>query len=104
VTVVEVLAFEGCPNRDHAVELVERVAAELGVRPEVRVVDVEGPDEAERRRFLGSPTVRVDGRDVEPGAETRSEFALSCRVYRTRRGTVGLPDREWIRRALLTDS
>jgi hypothetical protein len=51
-------------------------------------------------RFLGSPTIRVDGRDVEPGAEERQEFVLSCRVYRTERGLAGQPDEAWIREAL----
>jgi hypothetical protein len=53
-----------------------------------------------RLRFLGSPTVRVDGRDVEPGADERDEFALACRVYRTQDGLRGQPDPEWITAAL----
>ena len=59
-----------------------------------------GPDDAVGLRFLGSPTVRVDGRDVEPGAEERHEFVFSCRVYRGSRGFSGKPDEAWIRDAL----
>lgn len=55
---------------------------------------------AERLRFLGSPTIRVDGRDVEPGADDRNEFALSCRVYPSPEGTSGLPLRSWVRASL----
>lgn len=57
---VEVLYFDGCPNHEGALALVEEVAAELGIDPEVRLVDVPDPDAAEHLRFLGSPTVRVD--------------------------------------------
>jgi hypothetical protein len=96
---VEILHFEGCPNHEAARALVERVAAELELEPDVCLVEV--PDaEAARIGFLGSPTVRVDGRDVEPGAEERGEFVLACRVYRTEGGYSGQPDAAWIREAL----
>ncbi len=80
---VEVLSFEGCPNAEPARETVERLVAELGIEAEVRGVDVPDPETAERLRFLGSPTVHVNGRDVEPSADERGEFSFSCRVYRT---------------------
>lgn len=99
---VEILYFEGCPNHEAARALVERISAELHVEPEVDVVEVPDADAALQRRFLGSPTVRVDGRDVEPGAEERSDFVFSCRVYRTVRGFSGQPDPSWVREALRT--
>ena len=46
-----------------------------------RVVRVESADAAEHLRFLGSPTVRVDGHDVEAGTADRDDFGLQCRVY-----------------------
>jgi hypothetical protein len=60
------------------------------------------PDEAaaQRERFLGSPTVRVDGRDVEPGAEQRDDFGLKCRLYRLPTGLRGAPLDEWVLDAL----
>ena len=100
VVPVEVLSFDGCPNWQGAVELVERVAADIGVQALVRVVDVPDAETAEKLRFLGSPTVRIAGEDVEPGAETRTDFVLSCRLYRTEAGPQGQPDERWIRNAL----
>lgn len=97
---VEVLYFDGCPNHEGALALVEEVAAELGIDPEVRLVDVPDADAAEQLRFLGSPTVRVGGRDVEPGADARTGFALACRVYRSGDGVTGVPPRDWIHAAL----
>jgi hypothetical protein len=70
---------------------------ELGVKPMIELVNVPDDAFATRRRFLGSPTVRVDGQDVEPGAEERSEFVLACRVYSTEQGLAGRPDARWIR-------
>lgn len=97
---VEILYFEGCPNHLSARVLVERVAAALGVEPELELVEVVDADAAERLRFLGSPTVRVEGVDVEPGAAGRADFVLSCRVYRGADGLSGQPDEGWVRDAL----
>ncbi|HLY85523.1 MAG TPA: hypothetical protein VKO84_03275, partial [Gaiellaceae bacterium] len=65
---VEILYFVGCPHYEGARVLVERVSRELGVEPELRLVDVPSDEAAERLRFIGSPTVRVDGEDVDPHA------------------------------------
>ena len=97
---VEILYFDGCPNQESTRALVERVAGELDLEPEIDFVEVPDPDAASELRFLGSPTVRVNGRDVEPGAEERRDFVFSCRVYRGERGLGGQPDAGWIRDAL----
>lgn len=70
------------------------------MQPEIRVVEVEDVETAERLRFLGSPTIRVDGRDIEPGADERTDFTLSCRIYRVGSETSGRPDERWLRAAL----
>jgi len=62
---VEVLSFEGCPHGEPALELAARVIREAGVEAELRRVDVTDPETAVQQRFLGSPTIRVDGRDIE---------------------------------------
>jgi hypothetical protein len=97
---VEILYFEGCPNHEGARALVERVSRELGVEPELRLVNVPDADTAREMRFLGSPTIRVAGEDVDPAAGERYEYVLSCRVYRTERGFAGQPDERWVRDAL----
>ena len=97
---VEVLSFAGCPNAEPAVRLVERVVGELGIEADVQVIDVSTPEDAERLRFLGSPTIRVDGRDIEPAAQERSDYVFSCRVYPGESGFTGQPDERWLRDAL----
>jgi hypothetical protein len=97
---VEILYFDGCPNHEGALALVERVAGELGLEPEIRLVNVPDLETADRVRFLGSPTVRVGGRDVEPGADERADYVFSCRVYRAEHGFAGQPQESWVRDAL----
>ncbi len=76
------------------------MSSELALAPDLRLIEVANEDAAQRQRFLGSPTVRVDGRDIEPQAEERRDYGLSCRVYRTERGLAGMPDESWLRDAL----
>ena len=97
---VEILYFDGCPNHEPALALVERVDRELGTDAEVRLVQVVDQRTAQRLRFLGSPTIRVDGIDIDPQTEQRTDYALSCRVFTTEHGRAGQPDERWIRDAL----
>jgi hypothetical protein len=96
---VEVLYFDGCPNHVRALGLIERVAAERGLEPELRLVKVADQEAAERLRFLGSPTIRVGGRDVDPSTEERTDYGLLCRVFRTEAGIAGQPDERRVRDA-----
>lgn len=97
---IEILTFEGCPNGPAAIDLVRRVVAEVGVEATVTVVDIHDAEAAAATRFLGSPTIRVGGHDVEPGAGCREDFVLACRLYRTATGLSGQPEERWVREAI----
>jgi hypothetical protein len=99
---VEVLYFDGCPNHEELVPRLRRLLREAAVDAHVELRRVPDEVAAESERFLGSPTVRIDGRDVEPGAERRTDFGLKCRLYRTERGFSGLPEDDWILAAVRT--
>jgi copper chaperone CopZ len=93
---VEVLYFEGCPNHAPAVQLAREVLAALGLTGTVEEVEVKNREDAMRLRFLGSPTVLVNGVDVEPSARTRTDFGFCCRTYNGE----GLPVRELVAQAM----
>jgi hypothetical protein len=98
-TEIEILYFDGCPNLASAVELVERSIRSTGTDPVVELVEIADEEAARGHGFPGSPTIRVDGTDVEPGAEARDP-AFACRVYATSTGLAGVPDEAWVRDAL----
>ena len=81
--------FEGCPNWQVASERLAAVVAASGVEAEIDFDRVETPDEAERSRFSGSPTLLFDG--VDPFPAEGSSFGLTCRVYQTEDGLEGSP-------------
>ena len=93
---IEILYFDGCPNHEPTLDIVREVLDELGLSAEIREVGIETPDAAEAHRFVGSPSIRVDGVDIEPAARKQTEFALSCRMY----GDVGVPPKELLVEAL----
>jgi hypothetical protein len=97
---VEVLYIDGCPNRIPTVERVKASLKELRSPVELIEVPVTDLGLALAYRFLGSPTVRVNGIDVEPSARTATQFGLACRTYHDGAGRVGLPPVELIRHAL----
>ena len=98
---IEILAREDCPHLGMALVVVERVVDETGIPAEIEVVEVESDSDAEEHRVLGSPTVLVDGRDVDPEPNLHADFSVEDRIYRTPRGPSGWPEPEWIRAALL---
>lgn len=97
---VEVLYFDGCPNHETLLPRLRELLEQAEVSSPVELVNVPDADTAQAQRFLGSPTLRVDGRDVEPGAETRTDFGLKCRLYLTPQGYVGAPPDAWVLDAL----
>src|SRR5438128_8626345 len=97
---IEFLYWEGCPSYPEARKLLEDMLAERGLDAEVSVREVRSQAEAEELRFPGSPTIRVDGRDVDPeGASARP--ALLCRIYHKPGGGVSpVPTRQQLEAAL----
>lgn len=93
---VELLYTPDCPNAAAYLPRLRELVAATGITEPVRVRLVADPDEARRERFLGSPTVRVDGRDVDPSADGRRDYGLSCRLYAVDGGLRGTPPDEWV--------
>jgi hypothetical protein len=97
---VELLYFDGCPSYERLLPRLRELVARADARTEIELRRVESVEDAERERFLGSPTVRVEGLDVDPGASGREDFGLKCRLYRSDGHTSPLPPEEWILEAL----
>jgi hypothetical protein len=98
--VIELLYWEGCPSHPEAKALLELVLAELGRDDQIVMTEVRSDEEAERLHFPGSPTIRVDGRDIDAmGANGRP--SLTCRIYYLPDGRVSpVPSREQMEAAL----
>jgi len=98
---LEVFYVDSCPNLQPTLNRVKEVLDETGLTANVveqRVLDVSS---AIAMRFLGSPTVQVNGVDVEPSARTSDEFGLTCRMYLSGERQEGVPPVQLLREAIL---
>ena len=97
---IELLWVQGCTNHPAARSMLEEVIAELTPGTPVRDIDASNPAIADQLRFPGSPTIRVDGVDVDPTYVDLADYSPRCRLYRTSTGLRGLPERQWIEDAI----
>lgn len=74
---IRILGSEGCANTPPTVELVKNVAQNLNIPIHIETVMVGTQEQAQEMRFLGSPTVRIDGLDIEPSARDSLAFGLT---------------------------
>jgi len=98
---IELFYFEGCPNYEPTKRLLRQVMAELGISTEITSVNVTNEEHAKAMKFLGSPSIRIDGRDIEIEENESTTYSIRCRVYHTETGLSGVPAKQLIRDALL---
>jgi len=96
---IRLLLFKGCPSGPKAYEVLKQVLAEEEITEPIEVVDVPDIETAIREHFLGSPTIQINGFDIEPSRQNDPP-CHSCRIYRTAEGTRGVPPKELIRSAI----
>ena len=98
---VEFLWFQDCPNHEDARRLLRDVLRENGLPEGFEDIDASDPARADELRFAGSPSIRVNGVDVEPAFVEPDEYVPGCRLYRVAGGRLqGTPPREWISAAV----
>lgn len=97
---IDFLYYEDCPSHEVALERLRQVMDEEGVQAVIKITKVETDEQAQALRFVGSPTIRIDGLDIDP-PPADAYYALTCRVYRWEDDRFSpLPSPDMIRRAL----
>ena len=97
---VSFLFYEDCPSHDLALERLREVLDEKGLDANVEVVKVESEEQAQELRFVGSPTILLNGQDIAPPLPD-SHYALTCRAYRLEDSRISpLPSSDTIRQAI----
>ena len=100
MTTIEFLWFADCPNHAEARRLLLEVIESVASGTPVEDIDASDPAVAAALRFPGSPTIRVDGLDIDPGFRDPGDYTPRCRVFWTDAGLRGVPPRDWIEDAL----
>jgi hypothetical protein len=100
---IEFLYWEECPSHPEALARLRTVLRDEGVDVPVEIIEVRTEAEAITRTFPGSPTIRINGADIQPPGD--NPIGLACRVYHTDEGRVSpLPTAAMIRRAVRKSS
>jgi hypothetical protein len=97
---IEILYVSDCPNYLPAVERVQEALREEQASADIHHVQVSDGVMATSTRFLGSPTVRINGIDIEPSARSGGDVGMCCRTYRGESGSNGAPSVALIRGAI----
>jgi Domain of unknown function (DUF2703) len=97
---VEVLYVWECSYHPAAVKLVKDVLAAEGVTTDIHEVLVRDERMAGKLKFFGSPTIRINGRDIAGESAAEKNFALCCRIYPGSQ-QIGLPAAEMVHRAVV---
>ena len=92
---IEVLYFKDCPNYLPAMDRVRTVLCQEGLSAEIFQIEVRSATVAKDLKFFGSPTIRVNGVDIDVNSRIVAETGFACRRY-----PGGLPSEEMIRAAL----
>ena len=100
---IEFLYWKECQSHDEALSRLRKVLTEDRIDAEIQIICVQSEEEARRLRFTGSPTILVDGKDIQP--PTTTHYAMACRAYQLEDGRISpLPSEAMIRRALNRES
>ncbi len=94
---IEVLYVPNCPNHAVALERLREVLAGESLEAHLNEVLVSSAAMAQSLRFPGSPTIRINGRDIEPQEKATASFGLMCRLYADGNGA---PSRQRLRDAI----
>ncbi len=98
---VTFLYFEDCPSHDAALERLRAVMTEQGIQAKLEIIKVETDEQAQSLQFIGSPTILINGQDIDPPSSIEVYYALTCRAYQLEDGRISpLPSPDMIRRAL----
>jgi hypothetical protein len=96
---IRFLYSEGCPSHDEAIQRLRKILDEEEIEAKIEVIRVETFEDAKRYRYPGSPTILIDGNDIDP--IPNPEYAPTCRAYRLEDGRISpLPSVSMIRKAV----
>ncbi|WP_434578691.1 DF family (seleno)protein [Thermoanaerobacterium thermosaccharolyticum] len=96
---ISFLYFEGCPNSEPALNLLKEVLNEKGIKGEIELIEIKSEEDAYKYNFLGSPSIHINGKDIEKERRNDDPF-YGCRIYKIKDRNYGIPPKEMILNAI----
>ena len=98
MTKIEFLYFAGCPSYKNALAYLEEIIGEEKIDADLKLILVESPEDAQKVEFQGSPSIKINGIDLE---DKNDEYSFNCRLYNVAGELTGTPSKEFIKEKLL---
>lgn len=99
---IEFLFWEECPSHPVALDRLHKILQQEKIEAEVKKIEIITEEDARQWSFSGSPTIRINGEDIDPEGARAQRVGLNCRIYHTPEGRVNpTPTEEMIRKAVL---
>lgn len=98
---IKLLYFSGCPSYKEGEKNLKQALKELGLGEDFEMINIETDEMAKEYNFIGSPTIRINGGDIDPRArEAKVTGYKGCRIYQTPEGIKGAPTVEMIKKVI----
>ncbi len=97
---ITLMLSEGCAHKDQARALLNEAIAETGVEADIEEIVVRTDEDAKMANVIGSPSIKVEGLDVEYADREPDETSNGCRYYNTPAGWKPFPEKGMIVRAI----
>jgi thymidylate synthase len=97
---IELYYFDECSSYKKAVENLEEALRLEGLEQDIEMVAVASEADAQVKRLIGSPSIRIDGVDLEGPEADDQGYGYGCRIYSENGGSAGWPSVERVRSAL----
>jgi len=102
---IEILYILDCPWREKTKELIKKVLKKFRVNADIREILIDSDEKARKYNFIGSPSVRINGKDIEEKVNKEVQFVKKecsrcCRIYFQKGKLYPYPPKEMIEEAI----
>ena len=97
---IELLYTETCPHYKESLKILNKILNELSVEENIEMINIRNQKDADDNNFSGSPTVRINGNDVDPQFKNSGDYGFRCRVYFYSGTLYPHPPEEMVRNAI----
>jgi hypothetical protein len=96
---IKLLYINGCPNLSPTLKLLKSILKEKDLEEKIELIEIKSQEDVEKHKFLGSPTIQINGLDIEK-EKRKSSPVFGCRMYKIGDNYSGIPPKHLIIEAI----
>jgi hypothetical protein len=95
---IEFYYFKSCPSYKVALDHLKEIINEENIEAHLELIRVDSPEDAQKVGFQGSPSIKINGQDIEG---KQNGYSFTCRIYNVDGALTGIPSKKYIRKKIL---